>query len=96
MHEEAVLRDLRRKILEVARAESDRPIVRVRLWVGALSHLTPVTLRARWPEVVADSPARDGTLEVEVSGDPLHPDALAVRIVDVTVVDPPPAEARGH
>ena len=87
MHEEALLRDLRRKIQEVAQAEGDVPVRRVRLWVGALAHVTPATLRARWPEVVAGTPARDGRLEVEVSDDTSHPDAQGIRIVDVTVED---------
>ena len=87
MHEEALLRDLRRKLQEVAHAEGDVPVRRVRLWVGALAHVTPATLRARWAQVVAGTPAEDGRLEVEVSEDTADPDAQGIRIVDVTVDD---------
>ncbi len=90
MHEEALLRDLRRKIQEVARKEGDAPIRRVRLWVGALAHVTPATLRVRWPEVVAGTPAEGGRLEIDVSDDPSDPAAQGIRLVELTVDDGPP------
>jgi hydrogenase nickel incorporation protein HypA/HybF len=97
MHEERLLKDLRRKIQEVAHAEGDAPIRRVRLWVGALAHVTPETLRRRWPEVVADTPAEDGRLEIDVSDDPTDPAAQGIRLVELTVdEDPaPPPRATG-
>jgi hydrogenase nickel incorporation protein HypA/HybF len=95
MHEEALLRDLRRKIQEVARQEGDAPIRRVRLWVGALAHVTPATLRVRWPEVVAGTPAEGGRLEIDVSDDPSDPAAQGIRLVELTVDDgPPPSPPR--
>ncbi|MGD0256837.1 MAG: hydrogenase/urease maturation nickel metallochaperone HypA [Thermoplasmata archaeon] len=87
MHEEALLRDLRRKIQEVSRAEGDVTIRRVRLWVGALAHVTPATLRVRWPDVVADTPAQGGRLEIDVSNDPSDPAAQGIRLVELTVDD---------
>ncbi len=87
MHEEALLRDLRRKIQEVARAEGDPPIRRVHLWVGALAHVTPATLRVRWPEVVAGTPAQDGQLVIDVSEDTADPAAQGIRLVEMTVED---------
>jgi len=90
MHEEALLRDLRRKIQEVARTEGDAPIRRVRLWVGALAHVTPATLRVRWPEVVAGTPAEGGRLEIDVSDDPSDPAAQGIRLVELAVDDGPP------
>ncbi|MCI4372039.1 MAG: hydrogenase maturation nickel metallochaperone HypA [Thermoplasmata archaeon] len=87
MHEEALLRDLRRKLQEVARVEGDLPIRRVRLWVGALAHVTPTALRLRWPEVVAGTPAEGGRLEIDVSEDTADPDAQGIRLVELTVDD---------
>ncbi|MGA8275084.1 MAG: hydrogenase maturation nickel metallochaperone HypA [Thermoplasmata archaeon] len=87
MHEEALLRDLRRKIEEVARTEGDLPIRSVRLWVGALAHVTPTALRLRWPEVVAGTPAQGGHLVIELSEDPRDPAAQGIRLVEMTVDD---------
>jgi hydrogenase nickel incorporation protein HypA/HybF len=87
MHEEALLRDLRRKLDEVARAEGGVRIVRVRLWVGALAHVSADGVRRRWPELVAGTPAEASTLEIVVSDDPSGPYAEAIRLEDVTVSD---------
>jgi len=89
MHEEALLRDLRRKIEEVSRAEGGVPIRRVRLWIGALAHVTPATLRLRWPEVVHGTPAQDGGLDIAVSNDPSDPAAQGIRLVELVVDDGP-------
>jgi len=85
MHEEALLRDLRRKLLDVARAEGNAPVRRVRVWVGALAHVTPDVLRHRWSEVVSGTPAGAAELTVDVSTDPDDPAAMGVRLVEVTV-----------
>ena len=87
MHEETLLRDLRRKIQEVARQEGDVPIRRVRVWVGALSHVRPRTLEERWPDVVDGTPAQGSRLEVEASDDPTDPVAQGVRLVELSVDD---------
>jgi hydrogenase nickel incorporation protein HypA/HybF len=89
VHEEALLRDLRRKLREVARSEGDLPIRRVRLWVGALAHVTPDTLRLRWPEVVAGTLAAACRLEIDLSTDPSDPAAQGIRLVELSVDDPP-------
>ncbi len=97
MHEEALLRDLRRELLEVARRERVDRITRVRLRVGALCHVSPETLRSRWRELVADTPARDAALEIESSPDPRDSRAQDVVLADVVVEEPgsgtPPTSA---
>ncbi len=85
MHEETLLKDLRRKLLEVARREGDVPIRRVRLWVGALAHTTPDALRRRWSEVVAGTAAERAELEIDVSSDSTDPAAQGIRLVEVVV-----------
>jgi hydrogenase nickel incorporation protein HypA/HybF len=89
MHEETLLRDLRRKLVEVARREGDLPIHRVRIWIGALAHTTPEALRRRWPEVVAGTPAQRAALEIGVSDDPFDPAAQGIRLVEFTVGEGP-------
>ena len=88
MHEEALLRDLRRELDEIARREGVERITRVRLRVGALCHVSPETLRDRWAALVAGSPARDATLEIETSQDTRDLRAQDVVLADVVVADP--------
>jgi hydrogenase nickel incorporation protein HypA/HybF len=85
MHEEALLHDLRRKLDEVAVASRADRIARVRIRVGALCHVTPESLRRRWPLMVAGSPASDATLEVEAATDTSSPTARDVVLVDVVI-----------
>ncbi|HTP54546.1 MAG TPA: hydrogenase/urease maturation nickel metallochaperone HypA [Thermoplasmata archaeon] len=92
MHEEALLRDLRRKLEEVALREPTARIVRVRLWIGGLSHVTDTSVRARWDDTVRGTAAERSTLEVECSSDLHDPRADRVVLLGVDVDDgSPPA-----
>ena len=98
MHEEVLYRDLRRKLEEIARAEHALRISRVAVWVGALSHVSEETLRARWPTTVEGTAARSARLEVRLSTDVDDPRAGDIVLAQVDVVDPPegePEAARG-
>ncbi len=88
MHEEALLRDLVRKVEEVARAHRVERVERVRLWVGALSHLTEGTLRARWSMATIGSVAEGSGLEVESSLDVHDPRAQGVVLQSLTPRSP--------
>ncbi|MCI4325057.1 MAG: hydrogenase maturation nickel metallochaperone HypA [Thermoplasmata archaeon] len=85
MHEEAMLRDLRRKLVEVGRTESVDRFSVVRLWVGALAHTSETTLRDRWPTTVAGTPAEGSRLDVERSDDVHDPRAGGIVLVRVEV-----------
>jgi hydrogenase nickel incorporation protein HypA/HybF len=91
MHEEALLHDLARAVREVTEGSDIRRIVRVRMWVGALSHLTEPVLRERWPGVVAGTAAEGAALDITVSDDLDDPRAQSVVLVavDVPADDPP-------
>lgn len=88
MHEQAMYRDLLRKVAEVAHDEKAHRVTRVRLWVGALSHLTEPQLRAQWPEVTRGTVAEGAFLEVVVSADPDDPRAQAVVLTSLDVGSP--------
>jgi hydrogenase nickel incorporation protein HypA/HybF len=90
MHEETLLRDLRRKLDQISRDEGVERITQVRIRVGALCHITPETLRSRWSALVAGSAASGATLKVEASADPHDPRAQDVILVDVAVTDAEP------
>ncbi|HLY76901.1 MAG TPA: hydrogenase/urease maturation nickel metallochaperone HypA [Thermoplasmata archaeon] len=64
-----MLRDLRRKLVEVAAREGASRVARVRLWVGALSHISEEQLRRQWPRVVDGTLAHSATLDVTISSD---------------------------
>jgi hydrogenase nickel incorporation protein HypA/HybF len=83
MHEEAVMRDLLRKIDEVARANGIPRVHRVRIWVGALSHFTESSLRDRWALASAGTVAEGAGLELEVSENRFDPRAQGVVLVSV-------------
>ena len=85
MHEEALLTDLRRKIEELARAQGAHRIVRVHLWVGALSHITERHLHEEWPRVVRGTAAETAELEVETSADPHDPRAQDVVLASLSL-----------
>lgn len=78
MHEEALLRDLLRKVEEVARSNRSSRIARVRLWVGALAHLADGPARERWALLTRGTVAEGSRLEIERSSDLADPRASGV------------------
>jgi len=85
VHEEAMLRDLVRKAEEVARREPSGRVTRVRIWVGALSHLAGPELEARWAHAVQGTALEGARVDIEVSPDRTDPNAPSVvlRSLDV-------------
>ena len=85
MHEETLLRDLQRKVEEVARASGATHVARILLWVGALSHFSEAALRERWAFATRETTLNGSRLEVEMSTDVHDPRASGVilRSVDV-------------
>jgi hydrogenase nickel incorporation protein HypA/HybF len=83
MHEMALMKDLVRAIEQVAQNNAARRVTRVRLWVGALCHVTPHHLQAHFDEDVAGTLAAGAQLEVEQSTDIHDPRAQDVVLRDV-------------
>ncbi len=86
MHEERLFAQLRGALERAADGQSGRLVV-VRVWIGALSHLTEERLREAWPALTQGGPAAGATLRVEVSSDLAHPDAGTVVLVSVDLAD---------
>ena len=84
MHEEALVRDLRRKLDELSRAHRSEAIVRARVAVGPLSHLDEPRLRELWTRVMAGGPAAEAELIVETPAALDGPDAASVVLRSVT------------
>lgn len=85
MHEEAQLRDLIRKAEEVARQEHAARVTRVRIWVGARSHLAGPELTAHWAHAVEGTLLEGAEAEVEVSPDRSDPNAERIRLRSLDV-----------
>lgn len=85
MHEEAMLRDLVRKGEEVARRERASRVTRVRLWVGARSHLAGPELKGRWADAVAHTALAGSEIDIETSRDGDDPNAERVMLRSVDV-----------
>jgi Zn finger protein HypA/HybF involved in hydrogenase expression len=85
MHEEAMLRDVVRNAEEVARREGPGRVTRVRLWIGASSHLGGPELEARWADAVRGTVLAGAKVEIELSHDPHHPHAgtIVMRSLDL-------------
>lgn len=83
MHEAALFADLRRKLVSIGADAPGERIVRARLRIGGLSHVTEATLRERWPELVQGTPAEGCRLEVDVETDPTAPMSQSLLLVEV-------------
>ena len=78
MHEEAILHDLVRKVEEIARTNGSARVRCVRIWVGALAHLSEHQARHRWTTLTQGTVAEGSRLEVELSSDLADPQAAGV------------------
>lgn len=92
MHEEAMLKDVVRKAEEVSRAEGAARVTRVRIWVGARSHLGGPELEDRWANAVRGTSLAGSRVEVELSEDGNDPNAqrVVLRSLDVDSGDDRP------
>jgi hydrogenase nickel incorporation protein HypA/HybF len=85
MHETALVRDVVRRINELARATNARRITGAKVWLGALSHLSAEHFREHFTVETRDTPAAGAALDIEVSEDLDDPHAQYVRLESVEV-----------
>lgn len=85
MHEFSLMADLMRKIELVAADNNAERVTRVRVWLGALSHITPEHFREHFEDGTRGTVAEGAELEVEASNDETHPEAqqILLRSLDV-------------
>ncbi|WP_018936490.1 hydrogenase maturation nickel metallochaperone HypA [Thioalkalivibrio sp. ALJ24] len=85
MHEFSLMADLMRKIEQVAADNHAERVTRVRVWLGALSHITPEHFREHFEDGTRGTVAEGAELEVETSDDETHPEAqqILLRSLDV-------------
>jgi len=85
MHEASLMRGLMRKIEAVATAEGAVAVVGVKVWLGALSHLSKAHFAEHFAQAAAGTLAEGAALDVAVSDDTLHPNAQDILLVSVEV-----------
>ena len=83
MHETALVRDVVRRIGDLAQATGARRITGAKIWLGALSHLSAEHFREHYVLEAQGSIAAGAILKIEASSDLDHPDAQHVRLESV-------------
>ncbi len=85
MHEAGLMRGLMARIEAEAHKAQAIEVTRVRVWLGALSQMTPGHFAEHFHQVAPGTLAARAALECECSDDPFHPDAADVRLVSIDV-----------
>jgi len=80
MHETALVRDIVRRMVELAQAAGARRVAGARIWLGALSHLSVEHFREHFAVEAHGTVAAEATLEITASDDPNHHDAQHARL----------------
>jgi hydrogenase nickel incorporation protein HypA/HybF len=75
MHEHSLLADLLRKIESVAREKKVERVLKVKVKLGALSHISPGHFREHFEAASPGTAAEGAALELEVLTDILDPGA---------------------
>ncbi|MGA8755502.1 MAG: hydrogenase/urease maturation nickel metallochaperone HypA [Stellaceae bacterium] len=83
MHETALVRDLVRRIEQLARAAGASHVIGAKVWLGALSHLSAEHFREHFALEARNTLASTAALEIEVSSDPAEPHAQHARLESV-------------
>lgn len=85
MHEHALITSLLRRVEEIAAAEGAQKVVKVSVWLGALSHMTPMHFREHFDREAVGSSAEGAELDCATSDDIRDPNALNVLLQSVEV-----------
>lgn len=85
MHEASLMRNLMRKIDSLAQAERASKVTTVRVWLGALSHMSPQHFREHFEHASVRTIAEGAALDIEASTDIHDPNAqdLLLRSIEV-------------
>ena len=87
MHERALMQDLMSRIETVAREQGASRVLKVQVWLGALSHLTASHFREHFEQAARGTCAEQAAVEVELSEDIHHPSARGVVLKNIEVED---------
>jgi hydrogenase nickel incorporation protein HypA/HybF len=85
VHEKALMDDLMRTIESQARAEGALRVTRIRVRLGALSHLTPAHFREHFADASRGTLAEGADVETELRTDPTEAEAQGVVLESIDV-----------
>ncbi|HSC73094.1 MAG TPA: hydrogenase maturation nickel metallochaperone HypA [Gaiellaceae bacterium] len=87
MHERAVMRQLVRRVVEVAGEENADAVTAIRVRLGALSHFTPEHFREHFLDAARGTPAEGAAVDAVVSTDrtAAHADGVVLENVELEV-----------
>lgn len=85
MHEQALMRDLMEKIATEASAEGGARVTRVRVRLGALSHLTEDHFREHFEDASRGTVAEGAAVEAELRTDPTEPHAQGMVLESIEI-----------
>lgn len=85
MHEYHLMLDLMKKIEAVAAKQRAKKVVRLTVWLGALSHFSKEHFQEHFDQAAKGTLAEGARLELELSDDFSHPQAQGVLLKSVEV-----------
>ena len=83
MHEYHLLKDLLQKIDQVTLEQSLKKIHSVKIWLGALSHISPEHLKEHFQNESKGHACQGATLLIECSNQIDHEDANEIRLLSL-------------
>ncbi|HEU5211252.1 MAG TPA: hydrogenase maturation nickel metallochaperone HypA [Gaiellaceae bacterium] len=88
MHEQALMRGLVRRILEIADAEGATRVTRVRVQLGPLSHFTPDHFREHYVDATNGTIAAGAVVDARLGEEPTANTASDVVLLELDVEVP--------
>ncbi len=87
MHELTLMVDVMRKIEQVAQDSGADEVTSVRLWLGALAHISPDHLREHFEIAARDTVAAGAEVVIDQSTDLDDPNAQEIILVSLEVAE---------
>ncbi len=85
MHEASLMRDLMNKVSSTAASQGASRVTAVRVWLGALSHMSPAHFEEHFRQASAGTLAEGASLECETSRDIHDPNAQSLLLRSIEV-----------
>ena len=89
MHEQALMRDVIGRIVDVAERERASGVTKVSVRLGALSHFTPDHFREHYVDAARGTPAEGAIVEATLDEDITAPSAQGVFVESIELEEAP-------
>lgn len=86
MHEMHLMKNIIQKLEQVSRAHQAEKVVSLKVWLGALSHLTPEHFLEHFEYESKNTHVEGALVSFEISNDVEHPDSMEVKILEVEIL----------